>query len=160
MRFDRDSISQGHVWLLITGNLLHNNWSHLALNMAGLALAAIFFSSYMSVLAWLVLSLWSALIVGLGLFYFNPDVFWYIGMSGVLHGLFVVGGWYEFRRFKVSGFVLLVLIAAKLIWEQSSGAMAGSESLVGGQVVTDAHLYGWIAGVVFLVVRLKLLIVR
>lgn len=157
MRFDRDAISQGNVWLLLTGNLLHHNWSHLLLNMAGLALVAIFFGSYMSVLTWIALSLWSALIVGLGLFYFNPDVFWYVGMSGVLHGLFVVGGWYEFRRFKVSGFVLLALIVTKLIWEQLSGAMAGSENLIGGKIVTDAHLYGGIAGVVFLVVRLKLL---
>jgi len=158
MRFDRGVISQGQWWLLLTGNLAHLNWNHLLLNMAGLALVAVFFSAYMSVLSWLVLSLWSALLVGVGLYYFNPEIFWYVGMSGVLHGLFVVGGWYEFRRFKASGLVLLTLVTAKLIWEQYAGALPGSEEMAGGRVVVDAHLYGAIAGVVFL--GAKSLVVR
>jgi len=150
MRFDRVAISQGQLWLLLTGNLVHLNGSHLLLNMAGLALVAVFFSHYMSALAWFVLSLWSALLVGLGLYYFNPEIFWYVGLSGVLHGLFVVGGWYEYRHFKASGLVLLILVVAKLIWEQWAGALPGSEAMAGGRVVVDAHLYGAISGVVFL----------
>jgi len=154
-RFDREFISQGQFWLLLSGNLAHLNWSHLWLNMAGLILVAVFFSAYMSAAAWLLLSLWSALLVGLGLYYFNPHLLWYVGLSGVLHGLFVAGAWYEFRRFRSSGLALLVLIALKLLWEQWSGALPGSETMAGGRVVVDAHLYGAIAGVVFLVVRAK-----
>ena len=155
LRFDRGHISQGAIWLLLSGNLAHLNWSHLALNMAGLVLVAVFFSNYMSALSWILLTLWAALAVGLGLLYFNPQIHWYVGMSGVLHGLFVVGAWYEYRRFKASGLVLLVLLAAKLLWEQWSGALPGSEAMSGGNVVVDAHLYGAIAGVMFLGMRLK-----
>jgi rhomboid family GlyGly-CTERM serine protease len=152
-RFDRVLIGQGEAWLLLTGNLAHLNWSHLWLNMAGLGLVAIFFGAYMSVLNWLTLSAWSALLVGLGLYYFNVDIVWYVGMSGVLHGLFVVGGWYEYRHYKTSGLVWLGLIVVKLIWEQWAGALPGSESMAGGHVVVDAHLYGGMAGGVFLLVK-------
>ena len=152
MRFDRQFIAQGQLWLLFSGHLAHLNWNHLGLNMAGLLLVVIFFSAYMSLLGWLLLSLWSALIVSLGLYFFNPEIYWYVGLSGVLHGLFIVGGAYEFRHYKASGGVLLILIAAKLIWEQWSGALPGSEAMTGGHVVVDAHLYGAIAGGVFFVV--------
>lgn len=154
LRFDRDLIAQGHVWLLITGHLAHLNEHHLLLNMAGLLLVALFFSNYMRTRLWLILSLWSALVVGLGLYFFNTYLVWYVGMSGVLHGLFVVGAWCEMQRFKSSGRFLLLLIVGKLMWEQWSGALPGSESMAGGNVVVDAHLYGAIAGGVFLVVWL------
>ena len=155
LRFDRDFIAQGNLWLLFSGNLVHLNWNHLMLNMAGLSLVAVFFSTYMSVRAWLLLSVWSALLVGVGLFYLNPQITWYVGMSGVLHGLFIVGAWHESRRFAASGVALLVLIALKLAWEQWAGALPGSEAMAGGHVVVDAHLYGAIAGALFLMVRLK-----
>ena len=153
LRFDRELISQGHVWLLLSGNLVHLNWNHLWLNMAGMLLVMVFFSTYMSAFAWGLLSLWSALLVGVGLYYFNLDIAWYVGMSGVLHGLFVVGAWYESRRYFASGLVLLLLLSAKLIWEQYSGALPGSEEMTGGYVIVDAHMYGAIAGVVFLLGR-------
>jgi rhomboid family GlyGly-CTERM serine protease len=149
-RFDRSLIDQGHLWLIMSGHLAHLNWGHLGLNMAGLALVAVFFSRYISVLQWLLLSLFSALWVGLGLYWLNGDIYRYVGMSGVLHGLFIVGAWYEFRRYPLSGGVLLVMIVAKLIWEQIAGALPGSESMAGGHVVVDAHFYGAISGAVFL----------
>jgi len=150
VRFDRELIYQGLLWFLVSGNLAHLNWNHLWLNMAGLILVALFFDRYMSIVAWIVLSLWSGFIVCLALLYFNPQIFWYMGMSGVLHGLFVAGAWYEFCRYRASGLVLLVLITLKLWWAQWSGALPGSEAVTGGHVVVDAHLYGAIAGVVFL----------
>ncbi len=149
-RFDRGLIDQGHFWLLISGHLAHLNWSHLGLNMAGLILVAVFFGRYISVLQWLLLCLFSALWVGLGLYWFNNEIQRYVGMSGVLHGFFIVGAWYEYRRYPLSGGVLLLLIIAKLIWEQLAGALPGSESMTGGHVVVDAHFYGAIAGTVFL----------
>ena len=153
LRFDRELISRGQIWLLLSGHLAHLNWNHLLLNMAGLILVLVFFSHYMSSTAWLILCLWSGLLVGVGLFYLNPHLLWYVGMSGVLHALFVTGAWYEFRRFRASGLVLLVLITLKLLWEQWSGALHGSEAITGGHVMVDAHLYGAIAGCLFLLVH-------
>jgi len=94
--------------------------------------------------------LWlSSLFVGGGLYWFNPELIWYVGLSGVLHGLFIAGGWQEYKHYGKSGALLLALIVAKLIWEQNMGAMPGSEAVSGGRVMVDAHLYGALSGGVF-----------
>ena len=94
-----------------------------------------------------------ALFIGLMLYALNPHLHYYVGLSGVLHGLFVVGAWGERQHFRVSAYVLLALVFAKLVWEQLYGAMPGSESMIGGQVLVDAHLYGAIAGGLFLLLH-------
>lgn len=153
LRFDRALIGQGQVWLALTGHLVHLNWNHFWLNMGGLLLVAVFFHAYCSTRVWVLLLVWSALMVSLGLYVLNDELLGYVGLSGVLHGLFIVGAWQESRRHPLSGWVLLVLLVAKLIWEQLSGALPGSESMTGGHVVVDAHLYGAIAGAVFVLLH-------
>ena len=41
---------------------------------------------------------------------------------------------------------VLLAIAAKLGWEQWGGAMPGTAALAGGSVITEAHLYGAVGG--------------
>jgi len=148
VRFDRQLVIQGDYWLLLSGNFAHLNWSHWALNMAGLAIVALFFSGYGSILQWLTVMFISALSVGSGLYWLNPQIGWYVGLSGVLHGLFIFGVINEIKAYSTSGVVLLFLIIGKLLWEIFNGALPGSEDMAGGSVVTDAHLYGAIGGAV------------
>jgi len=153
LRFDRELIDQGHLWLLLSGHFVHLNAQHLWLNLAGLVLVMVFFSRYCSVLIWLQVIIISALFVALGLYWLNEDIIWYVGLSGVLHGLFIVGAWYELKRYFNSGLVLLLLVIAKLTWEQVYGPMPGSESMTGGRVMVDAHLYGALGGILFLLLQ-------
>ncbi|MCK5001994.1 MAG: rhombosortase [Gammaproteobacteria bacterium] len=145
-RYDQALIDNGHYWLLLSGNIVHLNWAHWGLNIAGLTIVAFFFSSYGSVFHWLFVILVSAVFVGVGLYWFNPDVSTYVGLSGVLHGLFIYGGLREIRVYPASGYALLFILIGKLIWEVVYGAVPGSEELTAGRVVTDAHLYGAIGG--------------
>ncbi len=147
-QFDRALIDQGQYWLLLTGHLVHLNWEHWALNMVGLVIVAVFFSMYGSILDWLFVLLFSALIVGLGLYWYHPELIWYVGLSGVLHGLFVYGAIREIRYYPFSGYVLLLLLSGKLFWEYMNGALPGSEEMTGGRVIVAAHLYGALAGLV------------
>jgi len=147
-QFDRSLIDQGHYWLLLTGHLVHLNWAHWALNMAGLVVVGVFFSQYGSILDWLIVLLFSALVIGLGLYWFHPELSWYVGLSGVLHGLFIYGAIREIRFYPFSGYVLLLLLTGKLFWEYMNGALPGSEEMTGGRVLVEAHLYGAIAGLV------------
>lgn len=153
LRFDRSLIGQGDYWLLLSAHFVHLNWNHLWLNLAGLVLVMVFFGRYCAITVWSAVILLSALSVALGLLWFNDNIHWYVGLSGVLHGLFVVGAWYEYRHYAKSGAVLVLLIMAKLIWEQVSGALPGSESMTGGHVVVDAHLYGALGGLLFLLLH-------
>ena len=148
LRFDRTLLDEGQVQLLFTSQLVHLNWPHWALNMAGMTMIALLFGRYGSALYWLWIVTVSALAVGIGLWWLNPDLRWYVGLSGALHGLMLAGILQEMRVNRVAGGILLLLIVAKLAWEQFAGAMPSSESLIKGRVVVDSHLYGAIGGVI------------
>ena len=149
LRFDRQLIEQWQVWRLITGHLTHLNWSHFLLNMAGLSMVAIFFSSYKSTRYWIDALLFISLVCSVGMLLDN-QLDRYVGFSGVLHGLFIIGARWEMKHYTASGAVLLVIIVGKLIWEQRYGALPGSESMTGGRVAINSHLYGAIAGAIYL----------
>ena len=71
-----------------------------------------------------------------------------LACPGALHGLLVCGLVAAWREAPVENVVVLVLIAAKLAFEQVAGPLPGSESAAGGSVVVNAHLYGALAGAV------------
>jgi rhomboid family GlyGly-CTERM serine protease len=146
LRYDRDAILNGQVWRVLTGNFLHLGWTHLALNLAGLALVWVFFGACFATWQWIVIIIVTALVTGLGLLALVPSVGWYVGLSGALHGYFTAGCMAEIRLRMREGWWLLALVSIKLGWEQWQGAMPGTASLAGGEVIVDAHLFGAIAG--------------
>lgn len=157
LRYDRWAIAKGDWLRLISANFIHLNSMHLLLNMAGLTLVAVFFSRYINVYRWLIVVALTSLGVTAGLYWFNPNVIYYVGFSGVLHGLFAVGSISEIKRFPLSGWLFLLLLIAKLVWEQLNGAMPGSESMINGKVLVDSHLYGFIAGLISLLFIRKII---
>ena len=148
LRYDRADVQQGAYWLLFSGHFVHLNWSHWGLNMGGLAIVAFFFSGYYRAGEWLFIVFFTSLFVGLAVYWLNPDIFWYVGLSGVLHGLFIAGVIVEIQRFPASGWALILLISGKLLWETVYGPLPGSESMSGGRVVVEAHLYGFVGGLI------------
>lgn len=146
LQYDRVAIEGGAYWRLLSGNLVHLGLNHLLLNAAGFALVAALVWRYYSTLEWLLIFAVCALAVGLGLFLLVPELRWYVGLSGVLHGLLLAGACVEIQRYPQSGWPLLLLVVAKLVYEQLSGPMPGSEWAAGGAVVEQSHLYGGAAG--------------
>jgi len=134
LRFDRELLGQGELLLLFSSQLVHLNWPHWALNMAGMAMIALLFGRYGSALYWSWVAFVSALAVGIGLWWLNPELRWYVGLS-------------EMRVNRLAGGFLLLAIVGKLAWEQIGGAMPSSERLIEGRVVVDSHLYGAVGGV-------------
>ncbi|MCK4709934.1 MAG: rhombosortase, partial [Gammaproteobacteria bacterium] len=133
-----------------SANFVHLNTMHLLMNILGIALILVFFATHLKISQWLVLIVFSSLFVSIGLLWLNPDVHRYVGLSGVLHGLFIAGAIIEIRRFPVSGWLLSAILILKLVWEQLNGAMPGSESMIKGHVLVDSHLYGAISGLIFI----------
>ncbi len=146
LRFDRQLLQSGNFWLILTGNFVHLNWNHLLLNLAGLILVVLLVWENFNPLEWTVIILVSSLGVGIGLYILDPDVGWYVGFSGTLHGLILAGAIADLRRFPINAAALLLVVCLKLFWEQQFGAMPGSESVAGGKVVVNSHLYGAITG--------------
>jgi rhomboid family GlyGly-CTERM serine protease len=146
-RFNRALVEQGRAWLLLSGHVAHLNWSHWLLNMAGLSIVAFFFSSHAVFKQWLMVIVVSASVISAGIWWGIPDIQYYVGLSGVLHGLFLYGAIREIRYYPTSGYVLLTVLLAKLMWEFFNGALPGSEDMAGGRVLTEAHLLGAIGGI-------------
>ena len=149
LRYDRQLIASGQWYRMISANFVHLNNSHLLMNALGVVLVMAFFSGHLKKMQWIGLIVISSLFVTIGLTLFNPEIHRYVGLSGVLHGLFIAGAMTEIKRFPLSGWLLLMVLVGKLAWEQLVGAMPGSESMISGRVVLDSHLYGAIAGAVF-----------
>lgn len=145
-QYDRVAIESGEFWRLISGNLVHLGVNHLALNVAGFALVASLVWHYYTVAEWCAILIVSSLAVGLGLFLLVPELRWYVGLSGVLHGLLLAGACVEIQRYPHTGWPLMLLVIGKLIYEQFKGPMPGSEWAAGGSVVVESHLYGGAAG--------------
>ena len=147
LRFNRELVEQGDVWLLFSGHIVHLNWSHWLLNMAGLLIVAFFFSGHASFKQWLMVILLSASVISAGIWWWLTDIRYYVGLSGVLHGLFLYGALREIRFYPASGYVLVTVLIGKLLWEFFNGALPGSEEMAGGRVLTEAHLLGAVGGI-------------
>jgi len=145
LRFERGAIASGELWRLLTAHLTHLNWSHLLLNLLALWVIRLLFPDgpRLRPLAFL----WLALAISCGLLLFNPEIEWYLGLSGVLHGYLVWLALALARQGDSNGWLLVTLLTGKLTWEQLVGPLPGSEATIAARVVVDAHLYGAIAGV-------------
>ena len=148
LRFDRNAILSGQLWRLISAHLTHLGWSHLGMNLLGLGLIWTLFGKAYDNTHWIVALLIGALGTSALLLWLNPQLRWYVGLSGVLHTLFILGCLADVQQKRRGSWVLLLAITAKLLYEQMAGPLPGSESTAGGRVIVDAHLYGAIWGLV------------
>jgi rhomboid family GlyGly-CTERM serine protease len=145
-RYDRTGLAEGEYWRLVTAHLVHLSWGHLGPNLAALALIGALFERAFTATDWLVVGLASALAIDAGLYFVDPNVDWYVGLSGVLHGFVAAGGLALLLRGESLGAVLAIGLCAKLVWEQQVGPMPFTASAAGGDVIVAAHLYGSAGG--------------
>ncbi|PCJ14438.1 MAG: rhombosortase [Gammaproteobacteria bacterium] len=153
-RFNRSAIEAGEWWRLLTGNFCHLSWNHLWVNLLGLVLMVGLFLRSLTISWWFGLLLLGSAIEGAMLFIVTPHVHHYVGLSGILHGVIVVGAVLDFKRDRVVNAVLLVGLTGKLIWEQSSYYLDDMAQFIGGNVLVESHLIGSIVGVAVLLVGL------
>jgi rhomboid family GlyGly-CTERM serine protease len=157
LRLEREGLQAGQAWRLFGGHLVHLGWIHAFLNLTAFVLIVIGFWREFSAPQWLSIGLASALAIDAGFLLTDPPVEWYVGLSGVLHGLVAAGaiGLYSSGR-RIAAVTVICAVSAKLAWEAIFGAMPHSVELVGGPVVVEAHLFGALGGVVAALVLLRL----
>lgn len=174
LRYERTRIFAGEVWRFFSAHFVHLGWVHLLMNLAALGLIWGLAWRTLRASAWVVISSISMASISAGLLIFNPALEWYVGLSGMLHGLFLAGIMAALvhpcdvqgcaraardrmpkaactaaapaHRFEIV--LLLLTLFGKVAWEQLYGALPGSAEFAGGAVVVDAHLYGLIGGLV------------
>lgn len=146
LRYDRELVAAGEWWRLLSGNFVHLGLGHLLLDVTGLALLLLFFRDVFAPRDWALASLAGALVVGAGLWFLNPQVANYVGISGVLHTLLFAGLLLSFRYNPLINGAVFAAMAYRLWTEQQPGYdVHYMQEFMGGAVLVDAHLYGALA---------------
>ncbi|WP_051202265.1 rhombosortase [Ferrimonas senticii] len=139
----RTAISHGEHWRLLSGHLLHSNWPHLLMNLGGLWLLLALFQPYFNRVLAIATPVMMLLIAAAMLL---TDSERYVGLSALLHGLFVWGALEDLRYRRRSGYLLLMGIIAKVLWENLMGADSDIAALINARVAVESHLIGALAG--------------
>ncbi len=110
--------------------------------MLGLVLMWALFARDYTPRRWIVIALASIAAIDAGLWWLAPQVEWYVGASGALHGAMAAGTIAHLRRRDFDGWILAAFLAGKLIVEQRIGLPFAGDA----PVILAAHLYGAIGG--------------
>jgi rhomboid family GlyGly-CTERM serine protease len=146
--FQRQLIQSGEIWRLWTGNLVHTNYWHVALNVSGWGVLLLLAPNSLTTRYLMLCIMLLMLIVGGGLYSFNPNLVWYAGFSGVLYGLFTLTGLYWLlEEDYVLGLMLLLFSGGKAFSDLALGGDSLSSQLIAAPVVYAAHIYGILGGV-------------
>ncbi|GAW95145.1 MULTISPECIES: rhombosortase [Colwellia] len=147
--YQQQLISQGELWRIFTGHFLHTNGFHLLLNLAALILLWALHGQFYSLKNYSLLFISSALTCSAGLYFFSPDIRQYVGLSGVLHGIFIFGAMMDIHHKDKTGYLLFIGVWLKIAHEQFYGASEDVSALIDASVAIDAHLWGAVGGLIF-----------
>lgn len=137
---DRAAVASGQLWRLWSGHVVHLDARHAAVNLAALAILAGLAARMRLLPRLLGASLLLMPAIAIGLLTWVPQLDWYAGLSGLLHGW---AAWLLVRRGGAPALAGLVLLLAKLAWETRMPGSAG-----GLPAVVAAHRIGALAGAV------------
>jgi len=154
LRYQRSALAAGEFWRLLTAHLVHFGPAHTAMNALALVAVIAVLGSYLRLTEWCGVALLCGLGVSGGLWLGMPEVAYYVGLSGVLHGLVAAGAVAALASERGFATLVLILLGVKLIWEALYGPTPGSGDAAGGPVLIESHRYGALPGVLYSLVRL------
>ncbi|HID45240.1 MAG TPA: rhombosortase [Chromatiaceae bacterium] len=145
--FDRLAIAEGEWWRLITGHWVHSDGAHALWDVGALMLLGFLFERQMGNQLFSIL-LAASLAVDAWIWWGQPSLAYYCGLSGILNALMAVGLlrlWQEMRH----PLILLTGLgfAAKVVIELTGGQMLLSATAWPG--VPGAHAVGLICGMLY-----------
>src|SRR5882672_5489646 len=145
LQYERSAIGAGEWWRLLTAHWVHLGARHLLLDAAGLVLLWVLYARELRPRTWLFVLAGATGVIDAGLWWGEPQLQWYLGLSGILHGLWSAGAAGAALRRNILGYLMLAILAAKLAVELHSGSSLVAETF---PVVTASHLYGSLGGLV------------
>ncbi len=149
LNYNRAAIADGEYWRLFSDNFVHLGGWHLFLNLLSLILLAMLCPEVLSPLEWCRRIFFIGVGMSLGLYWFDPQLPSYVGLSGLIYGLFALGlGRQALQRDKIA-IAACVFLAGRIGFEVLIGAPASEQHLVGGAIVGESHLYGAISALIY-----------
>lgn len=154
LSWNKLAIEHNQWWRLLSGTLVHADWLHCAINLVALAIISLLYAKLFNLWQWLALIATLVIISNSTLLYFT-NVSDYVGLSGLLHGLFVYALLKQFAEHKIESTLLLGATTIKLILEYFHPSGLGDQSLLGMSVATSVHrTFVIIAVCLFIVIKL------
>lgn len=129
LRFSRQAIEHGEWWRLFSAHFVHLGWAHAALNALGVLLCCALASQLFNRHVWLKTA-GLALGVGALLWWCSPEVSAYVGLSGVLYGLFVLGLLPQAWRGDRLAALALLATAGWMLWQWGVGPSAAKDAIL------------------------------
>ncbi|WP_243410950.1 rhombosortase [Pusillimonas noertemannii] len=142
LRFSRQAIEHGEWWRLFCAHFVHLGWAHAALNALGVLLCCALAPQLFNRHVWLKTA-GLALGVGALLWWCSPEVSAYVGLSGVLYGLFVLGLLPQAWRGDRLAALALLATAGWMLWQWGVGPSTAEQTMIGGRIISIAHVYGF-----------------
>jgi rhomboid family GlyGly-CTERM serine protease len=150
LAYNRAAIGHGQWWRLLTDNFVHLGWYHLFLNELGLLVLVLLCPESLHWSVWLRRVVLVGIGMSLGLYFFVPRIQNYVGASGMIHGLFVLGlGRQVLKQRDLIAAACLAYLVGKILWELATGVPVSDETAIGGKVLVESHLYGTLAAVIY-----------
>lgn len=150
--YQRADVLDGQWWRLMTANLVHFSFYHLSANILGLGLIWSIGCSYASGREMLLLLVLTSLCLCLSLLVFYPNIAYYGGLSGALHGLMVYIALCSVARKEWFGGVLMIGVITKIIHENLTGASELMAGLVGAPILLESHRLGALLGMLLWII--------
>jgi len=141
---------------LFSGHFIHLNWTHASLNILGFCIVVLLWGVQFSQLKWLVYTFSLSLAISFGLYVLYPNIDYYLGLSGVLHGLVLIALIKNLSNSRVVYPVLIFLLVLKVLFEMM-GFELNTSTEIGARVVVEAHFLGLISAMLLVVFELYLL---
>ncbi len=146
LAYDRTQIlHNAQWWRVLTASFVHLGWYHCVLNALGLVVLVLLCPQALSIWIWARRVAVLAVVMSLCLFAFVPGLDNYVGMSGVIHGLFVLGLMPQVLKRDLIAFGCLSYLVGKIGYELIAGGPVSDEAALGGRVVVESHLFGTLA---------------
>lgn len=149
LSYDRVLIGQGEWWRWVSGNFVHLGWYHWVLNMLGIVVLVLLCPERLSPLVWTRRVLLLSVGMSAGLYIFVPSLRSYVGMSGVIHGLFVLGLMPQVMKKDLIALGCVLYLVGKILYELYAGAPVSDEQAIGGSVVVESHFFGSLSAFIY-----------
>lgn len=152
--YQRDLFETGQWWRIFTAHFMHSNVIHFLVNIAGLVLLWLLHGEYSSPKSFAINILSLCAGISLCIYVWSPSIIWYVGLSGVLHGIFAWGVVIDIFFKRKTGYLLLLGLIVKIIDEQFYSSSQFMSELIEVSVAIDAHFYGAVIGLILGIVNI------
>ncbi|MFC3120262.1 rhombosortase [Agaribacter flavus] len=143
---------------LITGHLSHANLNHYLLNMGGLIAIVALFYEYVNAKNQCVLFVAGTLSISIAMYWLYPKEI-YVGLSAYLHFLFAWAVIQDLQTKRISTYLLMSGLIAKVVYELGFYQPGSTEALIQMDVATETHAIGAfcgaVAGIIHIWIRRK-----